>query len=163
MIYTLYVDSVYKTQYVYVCDYTRAPSPGGARVGETKNMAGIRKETEDQLRRRAGDMAEWRRRQDLYRAYDGPIPPRMMARAGDGEVRLEGLIRDGEERASRHDAAAEKWLGLGKPDMARRGREDAKLARDTARLNRDVLDKLRADSAAARPGRDPGAGEGEAA
>ncbi len=47
--------------------------------------------------------------------------------------------------------------------MARRCREDAKLARDTARLNRDVLDKLRADSAAACSGLDPGAGEGEAA
>ena len=126
-------------------------------------MAGIRKETEDQLRRRADDMAEWRRRQDLYRAYDGPIPPRMMARAGDGEVRLEGLIRDGEDRASRHDAAAEAWLELGKPGMARRCREDAKLARDTAQLNQDVLDKLRADRARACPGLDQGAGEGEAA
>ena len=95
-------------------------------------MAGIRKETEGQLLHRAGDMADWRRRQDLYRAYDGPIPPRMMARAGDGEARLEGLIRDGEERAARYDTAAEKWLGLGKPGMARRCREDAKLARDTA-------------------------------
>ncbi len=107
---------------------------------------------------RRADMADWRRRQDLYRAYDGPIPPRMMARAGDGEVRLEGLIRDGEDRASRHAAAAEKWLELGKPDMARRCREDAKLARDTADLNRDVLEKLRADRAKAH-----GTGEGEAA
>ncbi len=116
--------------------------------------------------RRADDMAEWRLRQDLYRAYDGPVPPRMMARAGDGEVRLEGLIRDGEDRAARYDAAAERWLELGKPDMARRCREDAKLARDTADLNRDVLEKLRADRAGACPGPDPGAGEaseGEAA
>ncbi len=130
-------------------------------------MAGIRKETEGQLLRRADDMAEWRRRQDLYRAYDGPIPPRMMVRPGDGEVRLEGLIRDSEERAARYDAAAEKWFGLGKPKMARRCREDAKLARDTAQLNRDVLDKLRADRAGACPGLDPGAGNpsttGEAA
>ena len=112
----------------------------------------------------ADDMTEWRRRQDLYRAYDGPIPPRMMARPGDGEARLEGLIRDGEERASRHEDAAAKWLGLGQPEMARRCREDAKLARDTAELNRDAFDKLRADHAGACPGRDPGAGEaGEAA
>ena len=108
-------------------------------------------------------MAEWRRRQDLYRAYDGPIPSPMMARAGDGEVRLARLIRDSEERASRHEDAAEMWLELGKPEMARRCREDAKLARDTAALNRDALDKLRADRAGACPGRDPGAGEGEAA
>ncbi len=90
----------------------------------------------------------------------------MMARAGDGEARLEGLIRDGEERAARYDTAAEKWLGLGKSGMARRCREDAKFARDTAELNRDALDKLRADRAGASPGRDPGAGEareGEAA
>ena len=60
-------------------------------------------------------MAEWRRRQDLYRAYDGPIPSPMMARAGDGEVRLARLIRDSEERASRHEDAAEKWLELGTP------------------------------------------------
>ena len=104
-------------------------------------------------------MAEWRRRQDLYRAYDGPIPPPMMARAGDGEVRLEGLIRDGEERAVCHEDAAERWLALGKPEMARRCREDAKLARETAAMNRDALDKLRADRAGACPGRDPGEGE----
>ncbi len=106
---------------------------------------------------RADDMAEWQRRQDLYRAYDGPVPPRMMARPGDGEARLAGLIRDGEERASRHEDAAEKWLGLGQPEMARRCREDAKLARDTAELNRDALDKLRTDHAGASPGREPGA------
>ena len=124
-------------------------------------------------------MADWQRRQDLYRAYDGPIPSPTMARAGDGEVRLAGLIRDSEERASRHEDAAEKWLELGKPEMARRCREDAMLARNTAALNRDALDKLRAGRAGACPGRDvgacpgrdvgvcpgrdPGAGEGEAA
>ncbi len=127
-------------------------------------MAGIRKETEGQFPRRADDMAEWRRRQDLYRAYDGPVPPRMMAEPGDGEARLEGLIQNGEDRASRYAAAAEAWLELGKPHLARRCREDAKLARDTAQLNQDVLDKLRADRAGACPGLDPGVGEtGEAA
>jgi hypothetical protein len=38
------------------------------------------------------DMAQWRRRQELYRAYDGPVAPGMMARAGDGEARLVQLI-----------------------------------------------------------------------
>ena len=87
-------------------------------------------------------------------------------RPGDGAARLEGLIRDAEERASRHEDAAEKWLGLGKPEMARRCREDAKLARETADINRDALEKLRADRAGACSERDPGAGdagEGEAA
>ena len=128
-------------------------------------MASIRKETEGQLLRRADDMAEWRRRQDLYRAYDGPIPPRMMAHPGDGEARLEGIIRDGEERAARYDAAAEKWFGLGKPKMARRCREDAKLARDTARVNRDALDKLHVDRAKAdeTANAEQGSAAGEAA
>ena len=97
-------------------------------------------------------LAEWQRRQDLYRAYDGPIPPSMMAHLGDGEVQLKGLIRDAEDRASRHEDAAKRWLELGKPEMARRCREDAMLARDTAALNRDALEKLRSDGA--RPGHD---------
>ena len=81
----------------------------------------------------------------------------VIAIAGGGPDR-DGIGNNyGEERASRHEDAAEKRLGLGQPEMARRCREDAKLARDTAELNRDALDKLRADHARACPGRDPGA------
>ena len=105
------------------------------------------------------DWADWRRRQELYRAYDGPVPPRMMARLGDGEVRLGKLIRDAEDRAARLEDAAAHWRERRNPEMARRCREDANLARDTAALNRDALDKLRKDRAGDCAEREVEAGE----
>lgn len=102
--------------------------------------------------------AEWKRDQELSRSYDGPIPPQMKAREGDGELRLELNIAEAEGRAKGHDEAAEAWLKRGNAVEARRNREDAQLARNTAAINRDALDKLRADKAWAMQG-----GEGEVA
>ena len=86
------------------------------------------------------------RRQDLYRAYDGPIPARMMARPATLDERianLERLIDIGERKLVEYEASIEKWMERGQPRVAASCRRDAQSIRNTLALYRATLAEIR--------------------